>query len=304
MYKSIRQIIDERKSNEAKMKKISFSDLKSDMKRNPLLFVALFGLTFFTVLNGLFIGLAPRLNEQGELSLFGGVPGWGAALIGVFFGIVYAATFPIIGEWGTYYWHRKASLRDQNNLAQAWIGYGMMILAGAFTVTTAIAASVILASLLHTFTAFSAIPEWAQRWTILIIPISLAAHGAANIWFDHVSKYAEERREMERGLQQTQMDAENRIRQARVAAQEQAAIAMANEYASLSSLQAAEAGKANARRAWAMDKENLGADRDGDGIPDNMDSHDDRKRKPVALQPQQSYASDAEQVKGNGNRPY
>lgn len=302
-YKSIRQTIDERKSNEAKMKKISFSDLKSDMKRNPLLFVALFGLTFFTVLNGLFIGLAPRLNEQGELSLFGGVEGTGAAVIGIFFGIVYAATFPIIGEWGTYYWHRKASLRDQNNLAQAWIGYGMMILAGAFTVTTAIAASVILASLLHTFTAFSAIPTWAQKWTVLIIPISLAAHGAANIWFDHVSKYAEERREMERSLQQTQMESENRIRQARDKAMENAAIAMAEEYEVLSAVQAVQAGKANARRAWEKDKDDLGADRDGDGIPDTMDSHDDRKNKHIPFQPQQSYAVETQQVNDNGSHP-
>ncbi len=304
-YKPIRQVIDERKSSEAKMKRISFSDLKADMKRSPMIFVAIIGSGFFTALAGLFIGLAPRLNEQGELSLFGGVEGTGAALIGVFFGIVYAITFPVIGEWGVYYWHRKASLRDENNLAQAWIGYGMMILAGAFTVTTAIAASVILASLLHTFTAFSAIPEWAQKWTILIIPISLAAHGGANIWFDHVSKYAEERREMERGLQQTQMDAENRVRQARVAAQERAALAMAEEYARLSDLQAAEAGKANARRAWAKDKDDLGADRDGDGVPDHMDSENNRRPAPRP-QAQQSYAQTVERAEekgGNGNRP-
>lgn len=298
MNKTIRQRIDERKSNESKMKRINFSDMVTDMRRNPMIAVGLIGSSFFTALAGLFIGLAPKLTDQGELILFGGVPGWGAAAIGIFFGIVYAVSFPVLGEWGTYYWHRKASLRDAKNTQQAWIGYGMMFIAGAFTVTTAIAASVILASLLHTFTAFNAIPEWAQKWTVLIIPISLAAHAGANIWFEHVSKYAEERREMERGLQETEMNAENRIREERVKAREAAAIAMADEYAALSRAGAAQAGKANARRAWDKDKDDLGADSDGDGVPDHIDSVDNRRPAP---RPQQSYAQTAERAEENGD---
>lgn len=280
--KTIRDRIDERKKNEKNSKKIQFNDMLMDMKRNPMIAIGLGGSAFFTALAGLFIGLAPKLSDAGELILFGGVDGVASAVIGITFGVIYAISFPVLGEWGTYYWHRKASLRDLNNKTQAVIGYGMMVLAGAFTVTTAIAASVILASLLHTFTTFNAIPVWAQKWTVLIIPISLAVHAGANIWYDHVSKYAEERREMDRGLQTVEIEAENRIREARVKAREEAAIAMAEEYSRLSTSEAKAAGKKTAQRAWDYDREQLGGDDDKDGIPNAVDKDwSPNGRKPV-----------------------
>lgn len=270
-YIPIRQKIDNRKKEESKQKKIQFNDFLVDVKRNPMILIGLGGSALLTALAGLFIGLAPRLDESGVLILFGGQTGTGAAFLGVGFGLVYALFFPVIGEWGTYYWHKKASLRDIGNSTQAFIGFGMLFVAFAFTVMTAVAASVILASLLHTFTAFQAIPEWAQKWTVLIIPISLALHAGANMWYDHVSKYAEERREMERGLQTVEIEAENRIRQARINAREQAAISMAEEYERISKEEAKVTGKQIASRAWSMDKEKLGGDDDRDGIPNVAD---------------------------------
>lgn len=270
-YVSIRDRINSRKKEDEKKKKIEFSDLLVDVKRNPMILIGLGGSAILTALAGLFIGLAPRLDAAGNLSLFGGIPGWGAQFIGITFGVLYAIVFPVIGEWGTYYWHKKASLRDVGNKTQAIIGYGMLAVAFAFMVTTAVAASFILASLLHTFQAFNAIPDWAQKWTILIIPFSLALHAGANIWYDHVSKYAEERREMERSLQTVEIEAENRIRQARIDARERAAIAMAEEYENLSKDEAIQTGKQIAQRAWKKDKNDLGGDDDGDGTPNAAD---------------------------------
>ena len=293
--KSIRQRIDERKKEEKNQKKITFSDLLVDVKRNPMILIGLGGSAFFTALMGLFIGLAPRLSDAGDLVLFGGRGGGWSAVIGIFFGLIYAVSFPVLGEWGTYYWHRKASLRDIGNQTQTIIGYGMMITAGAFTVTTAVAASVILASLLHTFTAFSAIPEWAQKWTVLIIPISLAFHAGANICYDHVSKYAEERREMERELQNVEIESESRIRQARVNAREVAAIAMADEYKRISSTEARTAGLNIAKRAWSKDKVELGGDDDGNEIPNAADR--DWKQQGIPPMRQSAYASDDKEIK-------
>lgn len=268
---NIRQRIDERKKQAKNESKIKFNDLLIDMKRNPMIAIGLGGSAFFTALAGLFIGLAPRLKDDGVLQLFGGIPGIAPAVIGIVFGLIYAVSFPILGEFGLYYWHRKASLRDIGNKTQAFIGYGMMVLAGVFTVMTALSASVILASLLHTFSAFNAIPEWAQKWTVLIIPISLAMHAGSNIWYDHVSMYAEERREMERELQTVEIESENRIRQARVEARERAAVAMADEYERLSKQEAVEAGRKTAARAWTKDRTELGGDDDKDGIPNAAD---------------------------------
>lgn len=284
-YVPIRQKIDNRKKEDEKQKRIQFNDFLVDVKRNPMILIGLGGSALLTALAGLFIGLAPRLDAMGVLSLFGGVPGAGAAVIGICFGILYAVVFPVIGEWGTYYWHKKASLRDIGNKTQAFISFGMLGIAFSFTVTTAIAASVILASLLHTFAAFQAIPEWAQKWTVLIIPISLALHAGANMWYDHVSKYAEERREMERGLQTVEIEAENRIRQARIDARERAAIAMAEEYERISNVEALQAGKNIAQATWKKDKQTLGGDDDRDGIPNVVDPDFERVRIPSFKEP-------------------
>lgn len=284
-YVSIREKIEKRKNDEKKKEAVKFSDFLIDVKRNPMILIGLGGSALFTSLMGLFIGLAPKLDENANLILFGGKLSAASIAIGIFFGLLYAVAFPVLGEWGVYYWHRKASLRDLDNKTQMFVGYGMMFVAGAFTVTTAIAAAVILASLLHTFQAFQAIPEWAQKWTVLIIPIALAMHAGANIWYDHVSKYAEERREMERELQTKKIEAENRIRQARINAEEIAATAMADEYVRISSAEAATAGRNLAGRTWSQDKERLGADRDDDGLPDVIDPEPDRPSMTMATRP-------------------
>lgn len=271
-YTPIRDRVKQRKQQERKAKAVTFSDFLIDWKRNKMIMIGLGGSAFFTALMGLFIGLNPKLDAQGTLILFGGSKEFGAIFLGILFGVAYMIAFPILGEWGTYYWHRKAALRDEGNNTQALIAYTTMVLAAAFTITTALAASYILASLLHTFEVFNAIPEWAQKWTITIIPIALAVHAGMNIWYDHVSKYAEERREMERGLQQTEMEAENRIRQARIDAKERAAKAMAEEYERISSEEAVTSGVSLAHAAWSRDKAVMEGDDDQDGIPNLIDS--------------------------------
>jgi hypothetical protein len=280
-YIPIRQKINERKAEQRKQKAIGFSDLKADFKRSPMIFIGLGGTAFFTMLMGLFIGLAPRITEDGSFILFGGANGIGNVIMGLFFGLLYAAVFPILGEWGVYYWHKRASLRDEGNHIQAWIGYTMTAITGIFVVVTSIAAATVLASLLHTFEAFRAIPEWAQKWTVLVIPIALALHAGANIWYDHVSAWQEERREMERSLQTTTNESENRIMQARLAAKERAAIAAAEEYERAATDGARKAGTEIGKRAWEKDRLTMGGDADGDGIPNVMDSDFEQTQAPT-----------------------
>lgn len=282
-YIPIRQKINERKAEQRKQKAITFSDFKADFKRSPMIFVGLGGSAFFTALMGLFIGLAPRIAEDGTFILFGGAQGWGNVIMGIFFGLLYAITFPILGEWGVYYWHKRASLRDEGNNTQMLIGYAMVGITGMFVVVTAVAAATVLASLLHTFEAFRAIPEWAQKWTVLVIPIAFALHAGSNIWYDHVSAWSEERREMERSLQTAQNEAENRIMQARLKAKEDAAIAAAEAYEQYASAGARKAGREIGERAWRQDKTEMGGDSDGDGIPNVVDSDDGRAQSAHTL---------------------
>jgi hypothetical protein len=269
--KTIRERRQEQKREERKTKAVSFSDFLIDWKRNPMIAIGLGGSGFLTALMGLFIGLNPRLNEAGVLELFGGQNTTSAAAIGIFFGIVYMAAFPILGEYGTYYWHRKLALREDGNWWQFGISLITLLLAAAFTITTAVSASFVLATLLHTFEVFNAIPEWVQYWTILIIPIALALHAGTNMAYDHVSEYAADRRAMQRELDEAENEAENQIRQARVNARKRAALTAANEYERMANTGAVEAGMALAKKTWEIDSKKMGTDSDGDGIPDYLD---------------------------------
>ena len=182
--------------------------------------------------------------------------------------------FPVLGEWGVYYWHKKASLRDVGNKAQAVIAYTMLALTAIFMTVTAIFASTILASLLGAFKVYAEIPEAAQKWTVTIIPVGLALHAFANIFYDHKSRAAEERRELERTLQTTEIEAEGRVREAQVRAKERAAIAFAEEYERVSEREAADVGKTRGQEAWRMDRVSLGADKNNNGIHDLLESND------------------------------
>lgn len=254
---TIRDRVDKRKAENRKIKSLNFSSFLIDVKHNPMILVGLGGSALFTSLAGLFIGFAPHRSE-GTITFFGG-DGTADIIIGVFFGLLYAAMFPVLGEFGVYYWHKKASLRDEGNKWQAWISYSMLALTAIFMTVTAIFASTILASLLGTFTVYTTISRSAQVWTVTIIPIGLALHAFSNIWYDHKSLAAEERRELERELQTTELEAEGRIRQAKVKAKELAAISHAEEYERISETEARSAGKDKARMAWNHDRIELGA---------------------------------------------
>lgn len=254
--KSLRQRIDEKKAEQKRKKSLNFSTFLVDVRHNPMILVGLGGSAIFTSLAGIFLGIAPK-RIGGEIIFFGGDASTVAVVVGLFFAIVYGVTFPLLGEWGMYYWHKKASLRDEGNTKQTIIGYGMFGLTLIFTGVTAVFAATILATLVSAFTVYTEISPAAQHWTVTIIPIGLILHAFANIIYDHVSKAAEERREMLRELQTIEIESDNRIQQALVNARERAAVSYADEFENVAMGEAAELGKARAREAWKMEKKNM-----------------------------------------------
>lgn len=257
--KDLRQRVDEKKAEQKRRKSLNFSTFLVDVKHNPMILIGLGGSAIFTSLAGIFLGIAPK-RVEGEIILFGGDASTAAMVVGIFFALIYGVTFPLLGEWGLYYWHKKASLRDEGNTKQTIIGYGMFGLTMIFTAVTAVFAAGILATLVSAFTVYSEISPAAQHWTVTIIPIGLILHAFANIIYDHVSKAAEERREMQRELQAIEIESENRIQQALVTAREKAAIAYADEFEAVAESEAAQIGKKRAQEAWRMEKRNMGAD--------------------------------------------
>ena len=256
---SLKQQVADKKKDKKKNEAVKFSGFLVDVKNNPMILIGLSGSALFTSLAGVFLGIAPH-RDGNIVTFFNGSTSPWVIAFGLFFGLLYAVTFPLLGEWGVYYWHKKASLRDDNNPHQTWSAYGMLGLTALFMVITAIFASTILASLLGAFEVYAKIPEAAQKWTVTIIPIGLALHAFANIYYDHNSAAAAERRILEAHLLSTRIESEGRIRAAQVEAEEKAAIAFADEYESISSAEAVEAGKQKAKRHWNEHRQNLGAE--------------------------------------------
>jgi len=252
---TVRNRIDARKS-ERKSSQIEMDGVRRELSRHPMIFIGLIGSGFLTALAGVFIGVAPH-KVDGVITFFASDTAW-AAIIGVFFALLYLVSFPLIGEYGTYFWHKKAELRDPDSVIQAWIAYVMFAITLGFTGVTAIAASIILASLLGTFDVFVQIPEWAQTWTVIIIPVGFLLHSVANIFYRHFSREAEESRELERELQTAEIEASAQIKGARVEARKRMAISQAEEYARLSMGEAEYIGKARANASWQKEKANAG----------------------------------------------
>lgn len=291
---SISERVAERKANAKKAKALNFSSFLVDVKHNPMILIGLGTSAFFTTLAGLFLGIAPhRVGDT--ITFFGGSNTTVSMVIGIFFGVLYAIAFPVLGEWGVYYWHKKASLCDEGNKRQQLISYTMLFLTATFMVVTAVFASTILASLLGAFKIYAEISEGAQRWTVSIIPIGAALHAFANIWYDHISKAADERRELEHGLLTTQLESEGRIREAKVRAEELATIAFAEEYERVSTADARLVGKQKATNAWQRDRVELGADRNHNGIPDILEAESKTAPVPEILE--------REPGRGNGSHP-
>lgn len=272
--KPIRERIQDRKDEQKKKNAVNFSSFLVDVKHNPMILIGLGGSAIFTVLAGIFIGVAPQRIDN-TIVFFGGATQFIPIIIGLFFAALYGASFPLIGEWGAYYWHKKASLRDLDNKTQAWIAYGMLVTTIIFTGVTAVYSAGILASLVSTFSVYASISPEAQIWTVTVIPVALVTHAIANIWYDHVSLAAEERREMERELQSAEIEAENRIRAARIEARKNAATYAADEYERISEREVATVGKNRANQMWNVDRLDLGADRSNgkhpERVPDLLD---------------------------------
>ena len=257
----IRKQIDNRKALE-KATNIEREIFGRELKRHPMIYIGLIGSGFLTMLAGVFIGVAPHkvADASGQMMVrfFANDSQW-AMFIGLFFAVLYGVTFPVIGEYGTYFWHKKAELREPDNRWQTAIAYSMFVITLVFTVITSIAASVILASLLGTFDIFQRIPDWAQSWTVTIIPVGLLLHAVSNIFYRHVSKTAEELREIERTLQEIENEADMQIRQAKLDARKAIAVSQAATYTEISKSEAQGIGKTKGKAQWSKDKMDLGA---------------------------------------------
>jgi len=217
---------------------------QSDFARYPLLYIGLLISGGLSALSGIFIGLAPHYVD--------GVLVVNLDFVNVMFAILYAVTFPMLGEYAIAEWHKKYSLRDMDDVSddkrQAIIALIMLLVSVAFTLITSLAASVILISLLGSFDVFRHIPAWAQTWTAIVIPIGAVLHSVATIAYKHNSREEENLRLLRRQRMDAETKARLIIEQARTDAEIEVNVHRARLYADMAKQRAPEFGKSLAER--------------------------------------------------------
>jgi len=182
-FRSFRSNLDRRRAEQRAFR----GNYKSDFVRYPLFYIGLLISGGLSAMSGIFIGLAPHYVD--------GVLVINFDFVNVMFALLYAVTFPLLGEYAIAEWHTKYALRDMDEVLddnrQAIIALVMLFISVVFTLVTSLAASVILISLLGSFDVFRHIPAWAQTWTATVIPIGAVLHAVATMAYKHNSSEEE-----------------------------------------------------------------------------------------------------------------
>lgn len=240
MNSDFRTDLNQRKAERQIMQGLAMNQLR----KYPLLYIGLLVSGFLSSMAGVFIGIAPKFVN--------GILTYNADFLAIFFAIVYAITFPALGEYAIFQWHLKYSFRDMDEVEddkrQGVIAIVMLVISIVFTLVTSIAAAVILASLLGSFDVFKSIPTWAQRWTVIIIPIGAVIHAVATILYRHGSREEENARMLQREFQDAESNARSQVQAARNEAKVAFIKAQTERYVEMALQQAPIAGRKMAEK--------------------------------------------------------
>ena len=128
---------------------------------------------------------------------------------------MYALGFLLSGEGAAYFWFERVTDQDPDNTQQKWTAGLMIALSVITSVTTALAASYIIAYWIGVFDTFTGIPAWAQKWIAISIPVMMATHVVAGIIFKSVSDEAYSEREANAKINQARNQMHEAKEQAR-----------------------------------------------------------------------------------------
>jgi hypothetical protein len=164
-------------------------------------------LAFTALLSFLGVIMLPFMKQGVDVPLT-----WATAIVGLYYGI----GFILNGEGAANFWFEKVTDSDPDNTVQKIIA-GLMIAASVVvSATTALATSYIIAYWVGIFDTFVSIPDWAQKYIAIVIPIMAVGHAVAGILFKSFSDEAVADREEKSRISAAQSEA--RIVQAKARA--------------------------------------------------------------------------------------
>lgn len=252
---------DERKREiDSESRLLSWSD---DFKKYPYLYLILGVSALFTMTLGMMMGLAPTLDASIGMVVYQ------TDLMHVFLALVYMIAFVTVteGAFGIAKWLYHT--RENGNKTQTNTTVVMMFLAGISIIGTGIAGGMVVASNIAFLSAFIEIPEGAQKWVIIIIPILLAIYAFLLTAYALSSAAAKTERMLAQQQRTSELDHQTRRRSIEQIAEEKLQVAELNRYLQLiedGKISAAEARAAiRAGRTLGQEETRQRRDIDGDG---------------------------------------
>lgn len=137
----------------------------ADVEKHWYIYAFLGVSALFTMTLGIYMGLSPNMTATGLY--------FNTDFMHIFLAVVYAIAFVTITEGAFVLGKFLFQLQEGENTTQKISSVIMMSFAGVSILVTGVAGGMVIASNISFLTDFIEIPEFAQRWVIIIIPAML-----------------------------------------------------------------------------------------------------------------------------------
>lgn len=251
---------EKKKSNVIEGRLLQWSD---EWKKYPYLYVFLVVSALFTLTLGMFMGIAPKINDVDNTVFYH------TDLLHLFLAFVYMVAFVSITEGAFAIAKWLFHTRENGNNTQTNTMLAMMGIAGVSIVGTGIAGGMVVASNIAFLSEFIEIPPAAQKWVIVIIPILLAVYAFLLTAYSLSSNASKSERMLHQMNHKSKLDHQTRQRGIMQIAEEELQVTELNLYlqmvaeGKMSSAQATAAIKAG--RTLGQEEIRQGRDIDGHG---------------------------------------
>jgi len=234
----------------------------------------------FTMTIGMYMGIAPKYDQAA------GVITYQTDILHLFLAFVYIVSFWgvtevafVIGKWLFY-------TREEDNATQKITMLIMMVIAGASILGTGIAGGMVIAANISFLTSFIEIPDFAQRWVVVVIPVLITFYTLLVTAYSLSSESAASERLLREQKRSSELDNDHRQRSIEQIASEQLQVAELKHYMKLVSegkISSSEAKAAiRAGRTLGQEEKRQGRDIDGDGVV-GMKSYAQTAQKPPQI---------------------
>ena len=153
----------------AENKKFNSMSFATELKRYWYIYAILAVSSLFTGTLGIYMGLAPY-DEGNGIIYFNTDP------VHIALAVVYFVAFITVTEGAFALGKRLFFIREEENGTQKKTSLFIMIVSGLSILGTGISGGEVIASNISILTAFVEIPEGAQKWVVMIIPVLLSAY--------------------------------------------------------------------------------------------------------------------------------